>query len=92
MTGEVALPGASPRDREVQEVALRLVEAFAFAEAAAVLNARLREIHASRQTQIERVFLDWCDLPRDRRTDFLTYAHHRRDMALTTGGRDDERG
>jgi len=82
MTGEIALPDASPRDREVQHVVLQLVEAYAFSEAAAVLNARLKEIAQSRQSQIERVFLDWQDLPEDGRPDFLTFAHHRRNPEL----------
>jgi hypothetical protein len=79
---EIALPEASPRDREVQHVVLQLVEAYAFAEAAAVLNARLREIESGRRSQIERVFLDWCALPVGARPDFLTYAHHRRSPEL----------
>lgn len=78
----VALPEASPRDREVQHVVLQLVEAYAFAEAAAVLNRRLREISESRQSHVERVFLDWCDLDPASRPDFLTYAHHRRNPEL----------
>lgn len=79
----VALPEASPRDREVQHVVLQLVEAYAFREAAAVLSARLREIAETRQTHIERVFLDWRALPAEGRPDFLTYAHHRRVPALS---------
>ena len=78
MSSAVAIPEASPRDREVQAVVLRLVEAYAFGEAAAVLQARLREVAETRQTRIERIFLDWCDLPKADRPDFLTYAHHRR--------------
>ncbi|MGR3495414.1 hypothetical protein [Citreimonas sp.] len=78
----VALPEASPRDREVQHVVLQLVEAYAFAEAAAVLNRRLRENSEIRQSHVERVFLDWCDLDPSSRPDFLTYAHHRRNPEL----------
>ena len=78
----ISLPEASRRDREVQHVVLQLVEAYAFREAAAVLNARLREIAAFRQTHLERLFLDWCDLAPDARPDFLTYAHHRRNPEL----------
>ena len=74
----VAIPDASPRDREVQHVVLQLVEAYAFREAAAILNRRLREISETQQTHIERVFLDWRDIPMESRPDFLTYAHHRR--------------
>lgn len=81
----VALPEASPRDREVQHVVLQLVEAYAFREAAAILNARLCEIAAHERTHIERVFLAWCDLPREDRPDFLTYAHHRRRPELPGG-------
>ncbi|WP_370286968.1 hypothetical protein [Pseudooceanicola nanhaiensis] len=82
MTGEIALPDASPRDREVQHVVLQLVEAYAFSEAAAVLSARLKEISDRRQSHIERLFLDWQELPADGRQDFLTYAHHRRNLEI----------
>lgn len=78
----MALSEPPPRDREVQEVVLRLVEAFAFAEAHAVLGARLREIAALRQSHIERLLLEWFDMCPSTRPDFLTYAHHRRDPAL----------
>lgn len=78
MSGSVALPEASPRDREVQHVVLQLVEAYAFAEAKAVLARRLREMSETRQSHVESVFLDWCALNPDTRPDFLTYAHHRR--------------
>lgn len=78
MTDAPALPEAHPRDREVQHVVLQLVEGYAFAEAHVVLGARLREMAEARQTRIERVFLDWCELPDDGRPDFLTYAHRRR--------------
>ena len=74
----VAIPEASRRDREVQDVVLRLVEAYAFDEAFAVLGARLSEIRASRRSQLEHLFLAWSELPRDGRPDFLSYAHHRR--------------
>lgn len=84
----VALQEADPRDREVQDVVLRLVEAYAFSEAAAVLNRRLREIAQLRQSRIERIFLDWCDLDPDTRPDFLTYAHGRRNPSLPRGGDD----
>lgn len=86
----IALPEASPRDREVQHVVLQLVEAYAFREAAAVLTARLREIASLRQSHIEGVFLDWCDLPGEDRPDFLTYAHHRRNPELAGGGRTED--
>lgn len=75
---EIALPPPSPRDAEVQEVVLRLVEAFAFREAHAVLAARLREIRAQELTEIQKVYLEWDRLPKETRPDFLTYAHHRR--------------
>lgn len=75
---EIALPEASPRDREVQHVVLALVEAYAFGEAAAVLQTRLREISESRQSHVERLFLEWSTLPSEARPDFLTFAHHRR--------------
>lgn len=79
---EVSLPPPSPRDAEVQAVVLRLVEAFAFREAAAVLNARLNEISQVRQRHIEKVFLDWRELSEDTRPDFLTYAHSRRNPEI----------
>lgn len=78
----VALPEASPRDREVQHVVLQLVEAYAFREAAAVLDARLREIAESQRTHLEGLFLEWRDLAPDGRPDFLTFAHHRRHPEL----------
>lgn len=79
---EITLPEASPRDREVQHVALRLVEAYAFREAAAVLTQRLKEIEATRQTHIERLFLEWSEMSADTRPEFLTYAHHRRNPEI----------
>lgn len=84
MTGDasVALPEASPRDREVQHVVLQLVEAYAFREAAAVLQARLREIDESRRSHIETVFLEWRERPPEGRPDFLTYAHNRRNPEI----------
>ena len=78
----IVLQEASPRDREVQEVVLRLVEAFAFNEARVVLEARLKEISNSQQSHIEAVFLDWSRLPKEDRPEFLTYAHHRRDPQI----------
>ena len=81
----IALPEATPRDREVQAVVLTLVEAYAFAEAMAVLSARLNEIRATRQTHLERVLLDWFDIAKEERPDFLTYAHHRRNPTLSEG-------
>lgn len=78
----IALPEATPRDREVQHVVLQLVEAYAFREAAAVLQARLREIDESRLTHVQALFLEWCDLPVEGRPDFLTFAHHRRNPEL----------
>ena len=82
-TGTIALPEASPRDREVQHVVLELVAAYAFAEAHAILAGRLREIAASRETHVQRLFLDWRELPAEDRPDFLTFAHHRRNPELT---------
>lgn len=79
---EVALPDASPRDREVQHVVLQLVEAYAFREASAVLQARLREVEASRHTHVQALFLEWCELPVEGRPDFLTFAHYRRNPEL----------
>lgn len=81
MTG-IALPEASARDREVQDVVLRLVEAYAFREAQAVLAARLRELAETWQTHIERIFLEWRDLAPETRPDFLSFAHHRRNPEL----------
>ncbi len=78
----IALQEASPRDREVQHVVLQLVEAYAFREAWTILGQRLREISETRQTHIERVFLDWRDLDEEDRPEFLTYAHHRRNAEL----------
>lgn len=82
---EIALPPPSRRDAEVQEVVLRLVEAFAFNEAHAVLSRRLSEMARERRTHIEEVFVAWCALDAGERPDFLTYAHHRRDRALAGG-------
>ena len=79
---DIALPEASPRDREVQHVVLRLVEVYAFSEALAVLDARLREIAETRQSHVERLFLEWSDLPAEARPDFLTFAHHRHNPEL----------
>lgn len=78
----VGLPEASPRDREVQHVVLQLVEVYAFREAAAVLQARLREIDETRRSHIETVFLEWRKMPADDRPDFLSYAHHRRNPEI----------
>lgn len=81
----MAIPDASPRDREVQHVVLRLVEAYAFDEAHAVLAARLSEIRASRRSHLEHLFLAWSDLPVEGRPDFLSYAHHRRRPEIEEG-------
>lgn len=81
----IALPEASPRDREVQAIVLELVAAYAFGEAAAILTARLREIAEAQRTHIEAVFLTWRDLPPEERDDFLTYAHHRRRAEIENG-------
>ena len=78
----VALPPPSPRDAEVQAVVLRLVEAFAFDEALAVLTARLAEIRGQRLDHVERLFLEWSALDASARPDFLTFAHHRRVTAI----------
>ncbi len=80
--GSVALPEASPRDREVQHVVLQLVEAYAFREATAVLQARLREIDESQRSHLETLFLEWREQPSEDRPDFLTYAHHRRNLEI----------
>lgn len=72
-----ALPEADPRDREVQAVVLALVEAYAFAEAYAVLGARLREMRERTQTHVEGLFIAWSALP-EPRPDFLSWAHRRR--------------
>lgn len=79
---QVSIPEASPRDREVQHVVLQLVEAYAFGEAAAVLNRRLKEIAETRASHLERIFQDWRELPAESRPDFLTFAHHRRNPEL----------
>ena len=78
----IALPQASPRASKVQAGVLELVEAYAFREAAAVLNRYLREIETREVRHIETVFARWRDLPADARPDFLTYAHHRRQPEL----------
>lgn len=78
----VALPNALPRDREVQHVVMELVAAYAFREAAAVLQARLREIDESRRSHLEALFLEWRERPPEDRPDFLTYAHHRRNPEI----------
>lgn len=75
---EIALSAPSPRDQEVQAVVLALVEAFAFEEAAAVLQGRLREVQQGKLTQVQNLFLEWSALPLEGRPDFLTFAHHRR--------------
>ena len=79
-----ALPEASPRDREVQHVTLQLVEAYAFAEAHAVLGQRLQEMAETQRTHLERLFSDWSAQDPARRADFLTFAHHRRRLDLTS--------
>jgi hypothetical protein len=79
---DIALPEASPRDREVQDVVLRLVEAYAFREAVAILSARLWEIAETKLTHDQMLFLEWRDLPAETRPDFLTFAHHRRNPGL----------
>jgi hypothetical protein len=76
--GEVVLPEASPREREVQHVVAQLVEAYAFAEAHAILGRYLREIAERRQSHVETLYLAWRDLDPEARPDFLTFAHHRR--------------
>lgn len=81
-TAHIALLEASPRDREVQEVVLRLVEAYAFNEAAAVLQARLKELAEQKRTHLQTLFEQWSALPEEDRPDFLTYAHRRRRPAL----------
>lgn len=78
----IALPEASPRDREVQLVVPQLVEAFAFCEALAVRSRWQREIGEMRRSHIERVYLDWREMDAESRPDFLTYAHHRRNPEL----------
>lgn len=83
---EIALAPSSPRDAEIQEVVLRLVEAFAFREAAAVLEARLKEIDTCRRTHLEDLFIEWSGLDESQRPDFLTYSHHRRRPALAAKG------
>lgn len=78
----VALPPPSPRDAEVRAAIMPLVEACAWAEAAAILNMRLREIRETRRTHVEVLFLVWRELPPETRPDFLTYAHRRRDPEI----------
>ncbi|WP_299686732.1 hypothetical protein [uncultured Tateyamaria sp.] len=82
----ITLADPHARDRKVQEVVLRLVEAFAFREARAVLDARLKQIAAAKDTHIERLFLEWREQPPETRGDFLTYAHHRREPLLASPG------
>ncbi|WP_439137495.1 hypothetical protein [Roseicyclus sp.] len=79
---DICLPPPSPRDAEVQAVVLRLIEAFAFNEAHAVLTRRLAEIAQDRRTHLEDLFVAWCALDAGERPDFLTYAHHRRAPVL----------
>lgn len=78
----VALPPPSPRDAEVRDVVLRLVEVCAWRDASAVLQARLREIDGQRLDHVQRLFLAWSDLDADSRPDFRTYAHKRRKPGL----------
>ncbi|MBU2963347.1 hypothetical protein KO516_21475 [Citreicella sp. C3M06] len=82
----IAIRDALPRDREVQHVVSELVSVYAFSEAHAVLGRRLREIEESRQSRVERLFIEWRDLDPKTRPDFLTYSHHRRNPELTGGG------
>lgn len=83
------LTRVATRDEEVQAVVLRLVEAYAFQEAAVVLNTRLEEIADNKRTHIEDVFAQWSLLTPEDRPDFLTFAHHRRNPELTGPGAQD---
>lgn len=74
----------SPRDEEIRVVVAELVDNYAWAEARAILTARLREIVEIRQTHLERLFLAWSELP-EPREDFLTFAHPRRRQELGHG-------
>lgn len=84
MTAPIPHPGA--RAAEVQAEALRLIEAFAFDAAEAVLAAYRKETETRIRTRLEQLFLDWSALPPADRPDFLTYAHHRRHPLLTPAG------
>lgn len=81
MTG-VAIPPPSPRDAEVRDAVLPMIEACAWREASVILRARLDEIARDRETHLDRLFREWDALPRDGRPDFLTWAHHRRNPEL----------
>lgn len=74
----IALAPPSPRDAEVRDAVLSLVEGFEFEAAYKILHARLEEIRGTKRRHIETVFLDWRALDPATRPDFLTYAHHRR--------------
>ena len=83
---EVALPPPSPRDAEVREAVLPLVEACCWGEALAILQRRVDEIRAQRRSHVEALFLEWRELSPETRPDFLTFAHHRRSPELEGGG------
>ena len=74
----IALAPPSPRDAEVRDAVLSLVEGYEFEAARRILAARLKEISETKRTHIEDVFLQWRDLDPKDRPDFLTYAHKRR--------------
>lgn len=80
MTPHPGLITATPtaRDLETRAVVAGLVEAFAFAEALAILRSHMKAIEAAQQTETERLYTAWRDLPPADRPDFLDYAHARR--------------
>lgn len=73
-----ALPAPSRRDAEIRALLIPLVEECAWDEVLAIVTARRREISATRQTQLERLFLEFMEIPADERPDFYTFAHQRR--------------
>ncbi|MEO0623797.1 MAG: hypothetical protein AAF183_16445 [Pseudomonadota bacterium] len=78
----IALAAPTPRDEAIQSAVLELVNAFAFREAEAVLAAYRAETEGKRWTHVQRLLLDWYELPEADRPDFLTFAHHRRTPEL----------
>lgn len=86
MTGEeraIALATPSAHDEAVQAAVLKLVEAFAFKEAEAVLAAHRKRAEEKRWSHTQKLLLDWYELPEEGKPDFLTFAHHRRNPELT---------
>lgn len=77
------LPAPSPRDAEIREVLLPLIEGCCWVEAHALLTARLREIETARRSHKEQLFCAYQELPEtERSSGWLTWSHHRRNPGL----------